>query len=108
MSRLTYLIWALVLGVINLAAIGFLIVYSNGGEDNVAWLLLTGILWIPILFATIIINFGFLLCFLFPAADFSRFDPEKWMKGKKKSFKRSRRRNPVLHFLYEVWDEVFD
>ena len=108
MSRLTYLILALVLGAINLAAIGFLIVYSNGGQDNSEVLILTGILWIPILLVTILINFVFFLCFLFPAANVSRFDPEDWVKGKKKSSKRSRRRNPVLHFLYEVLDEVFD
>ena len=108
MSRLTYLIWALVLGVINLAAIGFIIVYANRGTEHLGVLLYSAIVWIPILLASIVFNFAFLFCFLFPAANFSRFDPEKWMKGKKKSFKRSRRRNPVVHFLYEVWDEVFD
>ena len=108
MSRLAYLIWALVLGVINLAAIGFIIVYANRGTEQLGVLLYSAIFWIPILLASIVFNLAFLLCFLFPAADFSRIDPEKWMKGKKKSFKRSRRRNPILHFLYEVLDEVFD
>ena len=108
MSRLTYLILALVLGVINLAAIGFIIVYANRGAEQFGVLLYSAIFWIPILLASIVFNLAFLLCFLFPAADFSRIDPEKWMKGKKKSFKRSRRRNPILHFLYEVLDEVFD
>jgi len=109
MSRLTYLIWALVLGPINLAAIGFIVAYANGGQDNFAWLMYTAIFWIPVLLFTVVLNFLLLLCFLFPAANFSRSDPENWVKGKKKSYKRkSKRRNPVLHFLYDVFDEVFD
>jgi len=108
-TRLTYLIWTLLLGVFNLAAIGFIIVYANGGAENFALLMYSAIIWIPVLIASIGINFAFCLGFLFPAADLSRIDPEDWIKGKKKSHKRkSRRRNPVLHLLYEVVDEVFD